>query len=270
VSSLANRMHGEVGVESEVGCGSRFWFRLRAGLLAAGGDGPVVDRPEPSPPTARPAQLLGRVLMVDDSRSCRKVIEAMLNALGLSVVIAENGQQAVNACLRGEAADLVLMDLHMPVMDGYDAAVRIRRWEVETGQLRHPIIALTADVKDENIQRCLAVDMDDFLCKPLVIDSLSAALGRYLPLAATPAPFPEPRTLDPRRVAALLGELETLLAEGRFDAVGCFRNLQEAVAGTELVAELAETGRLLAEVRFDLALGELRRVAVAQSWRNKT
>jgi len=176
----------------------------------------------------------------------------------------------VDACLRGEAADLVLMDLHMPVMDGYDAAVSIRRWEIENAQPQRPIIALTADVKDDNRQRCLAVGMDDFLCKPLVIDSLSAALGRYLPLAATPAPFPEPRTLDPRRVAALLGELETLLAEGRFDAVGCFRNLQEAVAGTELVAELAETGRLLAEVRFDLALGELRRVAVAQSWRNKT
>ncbi len=270
VSSLAKQMHGEVGVESEVGRGSRFWFRLRAGLPAAGGDGPVEERSEPSPSAARPAQMLGRVLVVDDSRSSRKVIEAMLTTLGLSVFMAENGQQAVDACLRGEAADLVLMDLHMPVLDGYDAAVRIRRWEVESAQPRHPIIALTADVKDENRQRCLAVDMDDFLCKPLVIETLAATLGRYLPSAATASQIPAPRSVDPRRVAALLGELEVLLAEGKFDAVGCFRSLQEAVAGTELAAELAETGRLLAEVRFDLALGELCRVTAAQGWRNRT
>jgi PAS domain S-box-containing protein len=270
VSSLAKQMHGEVGVESEVGRGSRFWFRLRAGLPAAGGDGPVEARYEPSPLAARPTQMLGRVLVVDDSRSSRKVIEAMLNTLGLSVVMAENGQQAVDACLRGEAADLVLMDLHMPVMDGYDAAVRIRRWEVENAQPRHPIIALTADVKDENRQRCLAVDMDDFLCKPLVIDTLAATLDRYLPSAATASQIPAPWAVDPLRIAALLGELEVLLVEGKFDAVGCFRSLQEAVAGTELAAELTETGRLLAEVRFDMALGELRRVAAAQGWRNKT
>jgi PAS domain S-box-containing protein len=270
VSSLAKQMHGEVGVESEVGRGSRFWFRLRARLPAAGGDGPVEARYEPSPLAARPTQMLGRVLVVDDSRSSRKVIEAMLNTLGLSVVMAENGQQAVDACLRGEAADLVLMDLHMPVMDGYDAAVRIRRWEVESAQPRHPIIALTADVKDENRQRCLAVDMDDFLCKPLVVDTLAATLGKYLPSAATASQIPAPRAVDPLRIAALLGELEVLLVEGKFDAVGCFRSLQEAVAGTELAAELTETGRLLAEVRFDLALGELRRVAAAQGWRNKT
>jgi PAS domain S-box-containing protein len=270
VSSLAKQMHGEVGVESEVGRGSRFWFRLRARLPAAGGDGPVEARYEPSPLAARPTQMLGRVLVVDDSRSSRKVIEAMLNTLGLSVVMAENGQQAVDACLRGEAADLVLMDLHMPVMDGYDAAVRIRRWEVESAQPRHPIIALTADVKDENRQRCLTVDMDDFLCKPLVVDTLAATLGKYLPSAATASQIPAPRAVDPLRIAALLGELEVLLVEGKFDAVGCFRSLQEAVAGTELAAELTETGRLLAEVRFDLALGELRRVAAAQGWRNKT
>jgi PAS domain S-box-containing protein len=195
VSSLAKQMHGEVGVESEVGRGSRFWFRLRARLPAAGGDGPVEVRYEPSPPAARPTQMLGRVLVVDDSRSSRKVIEAMLNTLGLSVVMAENGQQAVDACLRGEAADLVLMDLHMPVMDGYDAAVRIRRWEVENAQPRHPIIALTADVKDENRQRCLAVDMDDFLCKPLVVDTLAATLGRYLPSAATASQIRRPGPL---------------------------------------------------------------------------
>jgi CheY-like chemotaxis protein len=79
--------------------------------------------------------------------------------------------------------DLILMDLQMPVMDGYDATEKIRQWETTNQRSHLPIIALTANAFEEDRQHCLAVGMDDFLTKPIALEALKLALARWLPAA---------------------------------------------------------------------------------------
>jgi len=109
------------------------------------------------------------------------VIESFLAKLGVCVIPAYNGQQALDAITRGDRFDLILMDLHMPIMDGYIATEQIRQWEISNNQTRLPIIALTADAYEEDHQHCLTVGMDDFLTKPIALESLKSALSKWLP-----------------------------------------------------------------------------------------
>ena len=108
---------------------------------------------------------------------CREILEKR----GMIIVQAHNGQEAVaslaNAVIPFAAT---LMDVQMPVMDGYAATETIRQWEAANGMNRHPIIALTADAFEQDRQHCLSVGMDDFLTKPIAIASMRAALGRWL------------------------------------------------------------------------------------------
>jgi PAS domain S-box-containing protein len=204
VRSFAKLMGGEVGIESEVGRGSRFWFRIRADLALAG----EVGREQQQPARQRkageagktPKQLAGHLLVVEDNPTNRKVIQALLEKLGLSYSLAEDGQKGVDAIAEGMPADLILMDVQMPVMDGYTAAATIRQWETEHGRPRRPIIALTADAFEEDRQRCLAAGMDDFLAKPIALDKLAATLGQWLP--GRPLPTSTSATLS-KGVSAL-------------------------------------------------------------------
>ena len=182
VHSLARLMGGEVGVDSQPGQGSRFWFRIRVGLLAT--EEKSRDRLQTHEPVAGKTptdlQLTGRVLVVEDNLTNRKVIEAMLTKLHLSVSLVTDGQQAVDAIMRGELPDLVLMDIQMPVMDGYAATERIREWEQQQGRASLPIVALTAGAYDDDRQHCQAVGMDDFLAKPVDLKELYRVLAKWL------------------------------------------------------------------------------------------
>jgi PAS domain S-box-containing protein len=187
VRSLARMMGGDVGVQSTPGQGARFWCRIRAELVAA----PAAAMPAPPvavpPPKAVPAaaveQRRRRVLLVEDHPVNRLLMQSLLSKLGYDWATAHDGQQALDAIERCDPLDLVLMDLNMPVMDGYTATERIRHWEAENGRTRLPIIALTADAYEEDHQRCLAVGMDDFLTKPISIQGLRTALARWLEAA---------------------------------------------------------------------------------------
>ena len=178
VSHLAKLMGGDVGIESVAGKGSRFWFRLRAKQVEDGEESRSSERPA----NDVPAQLSGRVLVVEDNIVNRMVIESMLTKLGITVTLAFDGQQALDTLTQGDFPDpdLILMDLNMPVMDGYDATERIRQWESDNNLPRLPIIALTADAYEEDRQRCMAVGMDDFLTKPIALDALQSALQKWL------------------------------------------------------------------------------------------
>ena len=134
-------------------------------------------------PTAAPVALAGRVLLAEDNPVNQQVGEAMLAKLGLAVAFAANGEEAVRLA-RTETFDLILMDCHMPVMDGYEASTAIRAHA--TAQ-RIPIIALTANVMEGNRERCLAAGMDDFLAKPYSLDQLQEVLRRWMGAAATVA-----------------------------------------------------------------------------------
>jgi two-component system, sensor histidine kinase and response regulator len=131
------------------------------------------------PPTAP----RGTVLLVDDNVANQQLASAQLDRLGFSVVIAGNGQIAIER-LKANRYDLVLMDCQMPVLDGYQATEAIR--VDETGGRRTPIIAMTAHALPAEREKCLAAGMDDCLVKPVRLSELSAMLERWIPGSARP------------------------------------------------------------------------------------
>jgi CheY-like chemotaxis protein len=117
------------------------------------------------------------VLVVEDNPVNCMVVQAMLEQLGMAVLLANDGGQAVEL-LRDQPIDLVLMDCQMPVMDGYEATRRIRG--SGHARARVPIVALTAHALADDRQRCEAAGMDDYLPKPVTSDALAQALLRHL------------------------------------------------------------------------------------------
>jgi CheY-like chemotaxis protein len=126
-----------------------------------------------------------RVLLVEDNRVNRMVALGLMKKMGLAADEAQNGQEAVEAVSR-KRYDLVLMDVQMPVMDGFDATRRIRELEEESrqngsGQAPLPIIAMTAHAMQGDRERCLEAGMDDYLAKPISAGALAALLEKWLP-----------------------------------------------------------------------------------------
>ena len=129
-----------------------------------------------------------RVLLVEDNEVNRELAQEMLSNMGLTVDLAENGLQAVER-VQQIPYDLVLMDCHMPVMDGYEATGRIRH-DLQMRQL--PIIAMTANALPSDRERCLAVGMDDHIPKPIDVAVLNATLALWLESAEGTPQLPAP------------------------------------------------------------------------------
>jgi signal transduction histidine kinase len=185
VSNLAKAMGGSVGVSSEPGDGARFWFRVPAKPLDAPQVGTQTEIHSATQGTAGAhlGQLQGHVLVAEDNPVNAIVIRSLLARLGVTMTLATNGKSAVDAIIAATDADqpdLILMDVHMPLMDGYAATRGIRQWEAEQRRMRLPIIALTADAFEEDRQLCLSAGMDDFLTKPIAFDVLYSVLAQWL------------------------------------------------------------------------------------------
>ena len=170
---LAEALGGDLSVESAPGSGSTFRFWARFGT-AAGLAVPGEEDVGPLP------SLRGRVLVVEDDRTNQRVIALYLKRLGVDHELAEDGEQAVTLAVEHEW-DAVLMDCQLPGMDGLEATrlIRARRRD-----RRPPIIALTANVRTDNREACLAAGMDHFLTKPVRLRELAATLEFCLPKRA--------------------------------------------------------------------------------------
>ncbi|HKZ09620.1 MAG TPA: ATP-binding protein [Rhodanobacteraceae bacterium] len=154
---------------------------------------PVLSAPL-TPTAPRSDQpLVGRVLLVEDHPVNQKVAQKLLERLGLTVDVAENGEVALEK-LREQPYVMVLMDCQMPVLDGYSATRRLREIESGQGKPRTPVIAMTAHAMSGDRERCLQAGMDDYLSKPLDRQLLEQTLTRWMPKSPTVAPA---TTADP-------------------------------------------------------------------------
>ncbi|WP_286179445.1 response regulator [Arthrobacter sp. ISL-95] len=138
----------------------------------------------PSPPVLAvvesldPVPRLGKLLVAEDNEVNQLVARGMANRLGYEVHIVDDGEQAVSAAMSGAYA-AVLMDCHMPVMDGFDATRAIRARNGHAARI--PIIAMTAGALDEDRERCFAAGMDDYISKPVDLAKLAEVLARWVP-----------------------------------------------------------------------------------------
>ncbi|KAJ1984558.1 histidine kinase osmosensor [Dimargaris verticillata] len=120
------------------------------------------------------------ILLVEDNHINRRIAERILRKWKHRVVMVENGALAVEAVTKYDY-DIVLMDVQMPVMGGFEATERIRRWETEQNRPRTPIIALTAHAMMGDRQRCIDHQMDEYVTKPISADGLYAAICKFIP-----------------------------------------------------------------------------------------
>lgn len=177
---LSEMMGGEIGVESEVGNGTTFWFTVvcekAPASSSAGGAQPAAAQER----TRRSLKGL-RALVVDDDEINQIVARGVLENAGLTAEVALSGPEALKA-LDASPFDLVLMDVQMPDMDGFETAAAIRHKEKEARGRRIPIIALTAHIGKAEAERSRSVGMDACLSKPVNPEALLDAIDDLMPL----------------------------------------------------------------------------------------
>ncbi|MGE5471572.1 MAG: ATP-binding protein [Bacteroidota bacterium] len=173
---LVNHMGGDIGVNSEPGRGSCFWVTIR---LNKSPDLPSAEQTvgKESAESQLKARFAGaRILLAEDEPVNQEVSRDLLDEVGLHVDIAANGAEAL-ALAEKNAYDLVLMDLQMPILNGFDATRAIRALK---GYAATPILAMTANAFDEDRERCIDAGMDDHIGKPVDPEKLFATIFRWL------------------------------------------------------------------------------------------
>lgn len=170
---LTELMGGELFVASVPQAGSVFGFTLRVQtVFVQTGDSTALL------PTAAESLQGKKILVVEDNKLNQHVIKALLSKMKADVLLVDNGQMAVDAVRADSSIDLVLMDIHMPVMNGIDAAIAIRQLPGPASLL--PIVALTAGALQEDERACMNAGMNEFLSKPVDVPKLRQVLSRQL------------------------------------------------------------------------------------------
>ncbi|KGM54042.1 hypothetical protein N800_05570 [Lysobacter daejeonensis GH1-9] len=307
---LAELMGGAVSMQSAAGSGTTLRLqvtlpRVRAEDLPATPAAKATHEgftPRPLPSVEQARREGSLVLLVDDHPINRMVIARQLALAGYASEAAEDGLHGL-ARWRAGGYGLVLSDVHMPGLDGYDFARAIREEEARSGRQRIPIVALTASALKGEAERCIAAGMDDYLAKPVSVPTLAACLQRWLPgtapaefpagtepmpteegaLSATAAPaagvtpqLDHPPALDPAVLADLTGGdaaetrsvLHDYLASVDHDLGALFaaRDAGDLVAVTREAHKLKGAARLVGAQDLAKAAGELEDAARQGGW----
>ncbi len=171
---LADMMGGNIAVESEEGAGSRFCLTVDLPKSAE----PVYTKSESAPDAAGNL----RIILAEDNDFNYDIAHLLLENHGFTVQRAQNGEEAIALyCGAPEEWDLILMDLRMPIINGYQAAEQIREYESgQPGDIHIPIFALSADVFEQDIQKCMEVGMDGHISKPIDMTELLGKIRKYM------------------------------------------------------------------------------------------
>jgi signal transduction histidine kinase/ActR/RegA family two-component response regulator len=175
---LATLLGGEINLRSEVGMGSVFSIVIPVGADTEGrpllSRRSQVSRQAEGPEKTEQAEFFGRVLVAEDVETNQVLAELLLKRMGFEVTIVEDGYEAVEKAV-AEPFDLILMDMQMPKMNGYEATIALRAKGIRT-----PIIALTAHTMKGDKEDCLKAGCNDYLSKPIGKDELRSILGKYI------------------------------------------------------------------------------------------
>ncbi|NEV62439.1 ATP-binding protein [Thiorhodococcus minor] len=246
---LVRLMGGEIRVESTPARGSTFSFDVSLQR-----DPAPAKMVETRGVDSAPEGFAGHLLVAEDNPINRQLVEEMLACLGCRATLVGNGREACERAL-AESFDLILMDCHMPEMDGFDAARCIRAAQPASRQT--PIVAVTADVQEEVAEKCAQAGMDAYLSKPFSLRQLKQTLDRFL---AAPKPTTGQRPVPPGQVvdrqslldSRVIAEIRAMQPAGQ---TGLFERLSEAFLG--------DTRPMLKRVRTAWEDGDLQQLREA-------
>lgn len=246
-AQLANKLSGQISLESELGIGSCFTLTIQAKLCEI----PSMEEEKPD----QQSKLSGKILLAEDSNESRQLLTRMLQSQGLEVRAVENGQQLMEAAM-AEEFDLIFTDINMPVMDGLQALKLLRAVGVET-----PVVALTANVMSEDIQMYMHAGFSEHLSKPIDRQKFARLLQQHLPDISEQnelaMPNDEMRQLMSQFVSGLPAHLQAIKLAYQQNNLSQLEQLAHKLRGTAALFQFKQISEMARQLEHHMPIEKL-------------